>query len=46
MFELVERKITQTTEKVISRSLKSGRSPRKVAMTLARQIVEVKMEQS
>jgi glutamate dehydrogenase (NAD(P)+) len=43
MFELVERKIVKTTKAVLSKSLKTGKNPREVALEIAKEKVRVKM---
>lgn len=44
MFEVVERKITKSTEAVLKRSLKSGRNPREVALEIATERVQRAMD--
>ena len=41
MFDLVERKITKSTRLVLERSIKTKKSPREVAMSIAKERIEV-----
>jgi glutamate dehydrogenase/leucine dehydrogenase len=43
MFELIKRKISRTTETVLSQSFKSKENPRAVAMNIAKRKIEQKM---
>lgn len=45
MFELVEKKITGATKTVLERAVREHRNPREVAMEIARERVEKKMQQ-
>lgn len=45
MFEMIERKITKTTESVLSKSLKLKENPRSVALKIAREKVEKKQKE-
>lgn len=46
MFDLVKRKITETTKLILEQSMKSKKNPRQIALAIAKERVEAKMNNS